>query len=311
MSNVPAKMTTKSLFQNVNVQKRFEELLGKKAQGFITSVMQVVGQNKLLAKADPQTVLTAAATAAALDLPINPNLGFAYIIPYNNNEKQPDGSWAKRTVAQFQMGYKGFIQLAQRSGQYRTINALVVYQNQFKGWDALSEELSADFTVKGDGDVVGYAATFTLTNGFKKTAYWSYEEVHAHAQKFSKSYTNKKGLWQDKNGGADAMGTKTVLKMILSKYGPLEIESQISRAISADQSVQKEEGQYQYIDNPNNDNAIDTEAIDMDKERKRVADHIDNAKTTTELRQVEGLIEEHNLVNEYDNRLLTLEAATK
>ena len=254
MSDQTKEVTTaKSLFSNVNVQSRFEAMLGDKAQAFITTVLQIVNQNSLLKNADPKTVMTAAATAASLDLNINPNLGYAYIIPYNINEKQPDGTWEKRTVAQFQMGYKGFIQLAQRSGLYRSIIGLPVYANQFKSWNPLFEDFDADFSVAGTGTPVGYVAAFKLINGFQKVAYWTYEEVHDHAKKFSKSYTNSKGLWQDKDGGSDAMAVKTVLKMILSKYGPMEIESQISRAISADQSVQMKEGQYKYLDNPNGD----------------------------------------------------------
>src|SRR5690554_4901192 len=103
------ELTTKSLFQKSDIQNRFEQLLGKKAQGFISSVLQVVNNSNALSKANPTTVLNAAATAAALDLPINPNLGFAWIVPYKGN-------------AQFQMGWKGYVQLALRTGQYERIN---------------------------------------------------------------------------------------------------------------------------------------------------------------------------------------------
>ena len=119
-------LTTKSLFARDDVKAKFQEMLGKRATSFITSVLQIVASNDLLAKADPTSVYQSAAVAATLDLPLNNNLGFAYIVPYN--QKQKDGSY--KTVAQFQLGYKGFIQLAQRSGQFKTISATPVYEGQ-------------------------------------------------------------------------------------------------------------------------------------------------------------------------------------
>ena len=290
-------ITSKTLFAQENVQKRFNDLLGEKSQGFITSVLQIVNQNVLLRQADPNTVLTAAATAATLDLPINNNLGFAYIIPYNKNYKDEDGKWQKRVEAQFQLGYKGFVQLAQRTGQYKRINAIVVHENQFKGFNALTEELMGDFSIPGEGLVVGYAAFFQLKNGFEKLLYSTYEQVHTHARKYSKSYGNKNSLWTDKEGGADAMGTKTLLKNILSKYGPLSIELQT--AIQADQSVQVEEGEYQYPDNPN-ENGIDIDHVDMEKEKARVLDHIKRSKNVDELSRVHGMITEYDVEDEYN-----------
>ncbi len=148
---------------------------GKKAQGFISSVLQVINGNKLLNKVDPNSVVNAAATAASLDLPINPNLGFAWIVPYKGK-------------AQFQIGWKGFVQLALRTGQYKRINSIEVYENQFKSFNRLTEELTADFDIVGEGEIVGYAAYFMLTNGMEKMTYWSKEEVINHAKKYSKAY---------------------------------------------------------------------------------------------------------------------------
>ncbi|MGV6816163.1 MAG: recombinase RecT [Thiotrichales bacterium] len=308
----PAEQTPSTLtglLKEVNVQKRFTELLGKKAQGFITSIMQVTRESKLLAKADPKTILTAASTAAVLDLPIDPNLGFAYIIPYNVKDKrQPNGEWTYKVVAQFQMGYKGFIQLAQRSGQYHRINAIKVYANQFKRWDVLSECLEADFTIQGEGEVVGYAAYFRLQNGFEKTLYWTFEEAQSHGKRYSKAYGKYGNLWTDDHG-QHAMGMKTVLKLILSKYGPMEIESAISKALNADQSVQAIEGDYQYPDNTNN--GINIDAIDLEKEAKRVKDHIASSATLEDLKKVEKLVTVYSLEDDYDNRMLTLEEAAK
>jgi len=230
MSNIQ-KSETHALFQRNNVQQRFEKLLGKKAPGFITSVLQVVQNSGSLSKANPQTVLNAAATAAALDLPINPNLGFAWIVPYKGQ-------------AQFQLGWRGYVQLALRTGQYERMNVTQVYENQFNSWNAMTEELDADFSIEGTGEVVGYVAYFRLINGYEKTSFWSKAKVEAHAKKYSQSYGRRGVPWSDL---FDEMALKTVLKNTLSKWGIMSIELQTAQL--ADQSIQVEEGEYQYLDN--------------------------------------------------------------
>lgn len=284
-SQAPAKqqqVTVKSLFSRDTVKNKFEEMLGKKTQGFVSSVLQIVSNNKLLAKADPMTILNAAATAASLDLPINQSLGRAWIVPYGN-------------AAQFQIGYKGFVELAQRTGQYESINAISVHANQFESFNYLTEELKGNFGIPGDGNVVGYAAHFKLLNGFTKTVYWTKEEVVAHGKRFSKSFGN--GPWKT---DFDAMAKKTVLKNALHNWGILSIEMQT--AVLADQAVQKNEGEYSYDDN----NGIDIEAIDVDKETERVRKHIEAANTVEELEQVATVVNEYGLEDEYDNKHLTL-----
>lgn len=299
--------TAKTLFSKVNVQARFEAMLGDKAQSFITTVLQIVNQNSKLKNADPITVMNAAATAASLDLNINPNLGFAYIIPYNIREKDYNGEWVTRVVAQFQIGYKGFIQLGQRSGQYRSIVGIAVYANQFKSWNPLFEDLQADFTIEPEGEPIGYVAAFELTTGFRKVSYWTKTRVDKHAAKYSKSFSNKKSLWKDEGGGYDAMAIKTVIKHILNRYGPMEIESPISRAIAADQSIQLKSGEYKYLDNPEG-KSLDLEQVAYDKERKRILKHIKGAPTIEVLAQVHQFVNEFDVSEEYDNRYLTLEA---
>lgn len=213
------QISTKEYFAKDGVKKKFEELLGKKSTGFITSVMQVVNGNNYLQKASPESVFNAAAMAATLDLPINNNLGLAWIVPYGQ-------------AAQFQMGWKGFVQLAQRTGQYKAINVTEVYENQFVSYNRLTEELDADFTQVGTGSIVGYVAYFKLLNGFEKTSFWTIEEVKRHGVKFSKTFTQKGGVWES---NFDAMAKKTVLKNTLSKWGLLSIEMQ--QATIADQAV--------------------------------------------------------------------------
>ena len=148
----------KDFFNREDVKSKFNDLMGKKSQGFIASVLQCVAQNQLLAKADVNSIYQSAMMAATLDLPINNNLGFAYIIPYNEKVKgvngQPD-TW--KNVAQFQLGYKGFIQLAQRSGQFKTISATPIYKGQLIANNPLTG-FEFDFSVVPDGEPVGYAA---------------------------------------------------------------------------------------------------------------------------------------------------------
>ena len=213
------QVAVKDFFLRDDVKKKFQELLGQKSVGFITSVMQVVNNNKLLQSASPASIYNAAAMAATLDLPINQNLGFAWIVPYGNQ-------------AQFQVGWKGIIQLANRTGQYKAINVVEVYENQFKSYNRLTEELDADFTQEGNGNIIGYVAYFKLLNGFEKTSFWTVEEVKKHAQQFSKTYKQSNGVWST---SFNAMAKKTVLKNTLSKWGILSIEMQ--NAVIADQAI--------------------------------------------------------------------------
>ncbi|MDR0299228.1 MAG: recombinase RecT [Streptococcaceae bacterium] len=214
MVNTPTVMTLKA----PAVKAKFEEVLGKKANGFVSSMLSVVTNNKLLEKADPNSIMTAAMKAATLDLPIEPSLGFAYILPYGNN-------------AQFQIGYKGLIQLALRSGQITGLNSGVVYESQFVSYDPLFEELELDFS-KEQGDVIkGYFASMKLAGGFKKVVFWTTEQVVKHGKRFSKSYNS--GPWKS---DFDAMAQKTVLKSMISKYAPLSTEMQM--AIVADNETE-------------------------------------------------------------------------
>lgn len=218
-----------------NVGKRINELLKDRAPQFTTTLMAALNSNKALNSCEPQSVLTAALTAASMDLPINQNLGFAYLIPYKNK----DGD-----VCQFQMGYKGFIQLAQRSGYYKTINATEVREGEIAKIDRLSGEIEFEW-IEDDKErekakVVGYVAYFKLLNGFEKSLYWSVEKCKAHATRFSKSFKYGGGLWKD---DFESMAIKTVLKQLISKYGPLN--TQLQEAIAKDQTINGE-----YIDNP-------------------------------------------------------------
>ena len=235
------KLTLANYVKQDAVSQRLNDLLGKRAPQFVTSLVSAANNDKNLAACEPQSVVTAALTAASLDLPVNSNLGFAYLIPYTMDR----GKKTERTECQFQMGYKGFIQLAQRSGFYKTINASEVREGEIVKQDRLSGEIEFNW-IDDDAErekkkIIGYVAYFRLLNGFEKTFYWTREKCEAHAKKYSKNYAKYgSGLWKD---AFDDMAKKTVLKLLISKFGPLN--TQLQKALDEDQTVDGE-----YEDNP-------------------------------------------------------------
>lgn len=210
------------------VQDRFEKMLGKKSAGFLSSLLSLVNNNNLLQKASPTSVLAAAATAASLDLPINPTLGKAWIVPYKG-------------AAQLQIGYKGIIELAMRSQQMKSIIMLPVYEGQIQNWDPFTETYERG--EKLSDNVVGYFARFETVNGFIKATYWTKEEVTKHAKRFSKSFNSTSSPWTT---DFDAMACKTVLLSIMKNYAPMSIEMQMGiekdgQAVKVDEATGKEE----------------------------------------------------------------------
>lgn len=278
--NAVAKQPTalapiKALFERDDVKQKFSELLGKRSTAFITSVLQVAAQNQLLAKADALSIYQCAAMAATLDLPLNQNLGFAYIIPYN--VKQSDGTY--KVVAQFQIGYKGFIQLAQRSGQFKTIGAAPIFDGQLTECNPLTG-FTFDFSKKKSDAVIGFAAHFSLLNGFEKTLYMSVDDMRQHGMRYSQTMRKGFGMWKDDFNG---MGIKTVLKQLLSKFAPLSVEMQ--RAVVSDQATinDNETIDVTYLDN----DLIEESNNGVDKETERILLMIDDASTIAELDALE------------------------
>ncbi|MEC0731281.1 recombinase RecT [Bacillus spizizenii] len=198
--------TMKGLLSSPSVIKRFEEVLGKRATQFTASILSLYNSEQMLQKTDPMSVISSAMVAATLDLPIDKNLGYAWIVPYGGK-------------AQFQLGYKGYIQLALRTGQYKSINCIPIHEGELQKWNPLTEEIEIDFEKRESDAVIGYAAYFELINGFRKTVYWTKAQVEKHKTKFSKSDFGWKNDW-------DAMALKTVLKAVLSKWGILSVEMQ-------------------------------------------------------------------------------------
>lgn len=189
------------------MQSMIQQRIGEKAGVFTTSLLDLIGDNTALQNCDINLVIKEAIKAPALDLPINNNLGFAYIIPYKGKP-------------QFQMGYKGFVQLAIRTGQYKHLNADAVYEGEEIIVDKIRGTMEVTGTAKSD-KVVGYFAYMELINGFEKAIFWTKDQVVEHGKKFSKSYNSNSSPWKS---DFDAMAKKTLLKSLISKYGPLSIE---------------------------------------------------------------------------------------
>lgn len=232
----PQKQSLQQIMNSPAMINKLNGVLGneKIANSFISSVISVANGNNMLRNADPMTVVGSAMVAATLQLPIVPTLGMAYIIPYGR-------------AAQFQIGYKGLLRLAERSGQVKNIIDEVVYDGQLVRKNKFTGEYVFDEDAKKSDSIIGYMARLELTNGFAKTVYWTKEEVEAHAKRFSQAY--QKGWQSPWKSDFDQMARKTVLKALISKYAPLDIAMQ--QAIRFDQAVVK----------PTTDNVEDAEFI--------------------------------------------------
>ncbi len=227
-----------AVIKNSKTQDYLQQVLSNKKDSFVNNLVALVANNVKLQECEPTSLLYAGIKATALDLPLDSNIGCAYVIPYKDNRN-------KTTVAQFQLGYKGFIQLAIRSGQFKTLNVTEVKEGELGEFDLLTGTMK--FTAvanRHEKATIGYVAYFCLTNGFEKTFYMTKEEVEAHATKYSQTYKYKGGVWQE---NFDLMAKKTVLKLLLSRYAPLSVEMQT--AITSDQAVIKADGTASYIDN--------------------------------------------------------------
>lgn len=220
--------SVKGLLDSPVVKNKFKDLLKNKAAQFTSSLITLVNNDSYLSDADPMSIITGAMQAAQLDLPLEKQFGFAYLVPFNTKE---GNRWVKK--AQFVLGYRGYIQLAMRSGQYRSINVGTIYEGQLKGWNPLTEELEFDPEAKESDEVVGYFGYFKMLNGFEKTVFWTKENVEQHRINNSKN-RDKKALTEVWASNYDAMAQKTVLRNLLSKWGILSIE--IQKAILTDES---------------------------------------------------------------------------
>lgn len=240
----------KSVINAPSVQTQFNNAIGEHKDAFVASLIDLFTGDKSLQTCKPQMVIAEALRAATLRLPLNKALGFAYIVVYNNSVKNPDGTWTKVPTPTFIPGYKGYIQLAMRTGQYRTINADYVYEGELRKVNKLSGEIAFDGEKKSD-KIVGYFCYFELLNGFSKTLYVSVEDMAAYAKRYSPSIgknttieqliskandgiVSKKVGWE---GNFNDMALKTTIRRLLSKYGYLSVEMQ--NALSKDVEEQE------------------------------------------------------------------------
>ena len=216
---------------------------GKDGQRFITAIVSAVSNNPALSDCSQSSILSAAFLGESLKLSPSPQLGQYYMVPFNTKNGK---------VAQFQLGYKGYIQLAIRSGQYKKLNVLAIKEGELIRYDPLNEEIEVrlidDELVRENAKTIGYYAMFEYTNGFRKTMYWSKEKMEAHALKYSKGYQAKKGytFWEK---DFDGMAYKTMLRQLISKWGIMSIDMQM--AMDGDMAVIHEDGSKEYVDNDN------------------------------------------------------------
>ena len=253
---------------NPNTQQYLQNVLGERRGEFVNNLVALVANNRQLQECEPTTLMFAALKATALQLPLDPNLAQAHVIPYRNNKT--------RTVeAQFQLGWRGFVQLAIRSGQFSTINVTDIREGEMQGYDLITGEMQVKALPDRENlPIVGYMAFFRLNNGFSKSLYMTAGEVEQHAKRYSQTYSSKTDYIRKSSKWTtdfDAMARKTVLKLLLNRFAPLSVDMQ--QAVVADQAVLRGRDKFDYVDNEPEDKpsladvakaAIeDTDAVDV------------------------------------------------
>ena len=240
---------------------------GKNGSRFVSSIISAVQVNPALQECTNPSILSAALLGESLKLSPSPQLGQYYMVPFNNNKKG-------YKEAQFQLGYKGYIQLAIRSGQYKKLNVLAIKEGELVRFDPLNEEIEVnlidDEEAREETETIGYYAMFEYTNGFKKAMYWSKKKMEAHALKYSKGYQAKKGytFWEK---DFDAMAYKTMLRQLISKWGIMSID--MLSAMDADMAVIHEDGTKDYVDIDNEE----TVAADQEIHEEEVSEETSQA----------------------------------
>lgn len=254
--------------QSDTYKNLINQTLGDKdrASRFIASISSAVATNPSLQECDAGTILSGALLGESLNLSPSPQLGQYYLVPYYDSKRGCK-------VAQFQLGYKGYIQLAIRSGQYKKLNVLAIKKGELIKYDPLNEEIEVnlidDEEERENAETIGYYAMFEYTNGFRKSLYWSKSKMEKHALKYSKGYSAHKGytFWET---DFDGMAFKTMLRQLISKWGIMSIDMQ--QAVEKDMATINTDGTYEYVEN-------DEEAILEQEEPK---DEIENQQEETE-----------------------------
>lgn len=275
------------LLDSPAIKQRIEEVLGERKSQFITSALSLFNANPTLQNCEPASIFNACLTATSLGLPINNNLGFAYIIPYGKD-------------AQFQIGYKGFRQLAINSNQYKSLEVKAVFEGQIID-DNSFVGYHFDWKNKQSDTIIGYASYFQLLNGFESIYYLSVSDIEKHAKKYSQTYKKGFGNWKDE---FEKMAKKTVVKLHLnSGFAPLSIEMQ--KAQESDQAIITDNG-YKYVDNE----PVDLEDLNQKEEDKRTIDFLNNCETLEEFTELKNSVPEDVLLRlnmeftEVENQLI-------
>jgi recombination protein RecT len=258
-------MTSNAITNKVN------QIIGDEKSGkrFISSIISAVNTNPLLKKCDNASILSGALLGESLNLSPSPQLGMYYLVPFNDKERGK--------VATFQLGYKGYIQLAIRSGQYKKLNVIAIKEGELIKYDPLEEEIKVDLIqdeeLREKTPTVGYYAMFEYVNGFKKSMYWSKEKMEAHALKYSQGYRadkQKKTAYTFWSKDFDGMAYKTLLRQLISKWGIMSVDMQ--QAYESDMAYIKDDGSKVYVDNQEDDNITVIDAKEEPKEVKSLDD---------------------------------------
>ena len=273
VATIPQKERFSVAIRTDAFQNLIQSTLGDKtrALNFIAAVSSVVATNPSLQECDHNTVVSAALLAESLKLAHSPQLGYYYMVPFKEKTYNPETKkrdLIKRIVATFVMGYKGYIQLAIRSGFYKRINVVPLKSGELISWDPMNEEIEvkliSDDAEREKSETTGYFAFFEYLNGFRKSIYFSKKRMMAHANKYSEAFNaddydklkagkiDQKDMWKYSSywyEDFDGMAMKTMLRQLLSKWGLMSVEMQ--RAFEADTSFEDKEGNRIYPDNPN------------------------------------------------------------
>jgi recombination protein RecT len=269
-----------TLLDGEKMRSRFDELLGKRAPQFISSVVSLVNADKNMQQAffeSPMSVIQASLKAATFDLPVDQNLGYAYIVPFNATKKNEDGTTYKKMEASFILGWKGMHQLALRTGAYKTINVIDIREGELKSYNRLTEEVDISFEEDEDKreqlPIIGYLGYYRLVNGAEKTIYMTKKQIENHEKKNRKGNYMGKG-WRD---DWDAMARKTVYRRLIGKWGVMSIDYQShGEAVNLANQMQEE---YNLENGGNNPTFVTGEFTEIDTDTGEVIDDESNAET--------------------------------
>lgn len=276
------KITFSAFLAQDAMKRKINEMVGgEKGQQFITAIISAVSTNPGLAECDHSSIVSAALLGQSLNLTPSPQLGQYYLVPFNDKKRGCK-------VAQFQLGYKGYIQLAIRSGYYKKINVIAIKEGELIKYDPLAEEIEVnlieDDEIREQAETIGYFAMFEYQNGFRKTLYWSKKKMLSHANKYSQAFNAnsyidlqngkipQSDLWKYSSfwyKDFDGMAYKTMLRQLISKWGIMSIDMQ--EAYTKDMATIGENGDYEYVDN-----------IEISSEEQEIAEKIETEKIETE-----------------------------